>query len=124
MSQEAVQPELGQQQILQTDVDLQEVADVERQARKQAAVRLLRDPSRQVQMVAMAVLRKHPTRAAFAPLRRLLGDPSRELRWGAAHALGAQGRRALGVLRRAAARERDVWVRKAIREAMGKIGGP
>ena len=42
LSQEAIQSEFGQQEILQAEVDLQEVENVERQARKQAAVRLLR----------------------------------------------------------------------------------
>lgn len=42
MSQEAIQPEFGRQDLLQAEVDLQEVENVERQARKQAAFRLLR----------------------------------------------------------------------------------
>ncbi len=42
MSQEAIQPEFGQQDMLQVEVDIQEVENVERQARQQAAWRLLR----------------------------------------------------------------------------------
>ena len=42
MSQEVIQSDIGKQQIFQAEIDLQEVADEERKARKQAVVRLLR----------------------------------------------------------------------------------
>ena len=42
MSQEAIQSSAAQQEMLQVDVDFERVEDEERQARKQAAIRLVR----------------------------------------------------------------------------------
>lgn len=42
MSQEVIQPDVSQQDILQTQIDLEQVQDEERKARKQATKRLLR----------------------------------------------------------------------------------
>lgn len=42
MSQEVIQPDVGQQDILQTQIDLEQVEDEERKASRQATIRLLR----------------------------------------------------------------------------------
>ena len=42
MSQEVVQPDISQQEIFQAEVDIEQVADEERKAKRQAAVRLIR----------------------------------------------------------------------------------